>query len=161
MSNDNERTEIRSKPFMPTQEGIDDRHLQFVQMLLEGELTKGEIAEKLGIHRNTVSRWLKDDRIRALLNECEEEKIRQTNSFFVAKAPIAAAKLWEMATKSSDKRVAREIFQYVIDRAIGKPTGRMEVNGKTTEQEDFDINAALQRFSKAEKPAPLQVAEAG
>lgn len=142
-------------------DNLGEQQMQMVELLVAGEKTKGEIAEIIGVHRNTITRWCKDDRIKALVAACEEEKIRQTNSFFVAKAPIAAAKLWEMATKSSDKRVAREIFQYVIDRAIGKPTGRMEVNGQPTEQEDFDINAALQRFSKAEKPAPLQVAEAG
>ena len=140
---------------------LGEQQMQMVELLVAGEKTKGEIAEIIGVHRNTITRWCKDDRIKALVAACEEEKIRQTNTFFISKAPIAAAKLWEMATKSSDKRVAREIFQYVIDRAIGKPTGRMEVNGKTTEQEDFDINAALQRFSAAEKPAPLQVAEAG
>ncbi len=161
MSYHQEVAEWRNKPFTPNQEEFDERQIKLVEMLLDGELTKGEIAEKIGVHRNTVTRWLKDDRIKALIAQGEAEKIRQTNNFFIAKAPVAALKLWEMATKSSDKRVAREIYQYVVDRAIGKPTGKMEVNNTNTEHEDYDINAALQRFSKEDKPAPLMVADAG
>ena len=62
MSYHQEGAEWRNKPFTPNQEEFDERQIKLVEMLLDGELTKGEIAEKIGVHRNTVTRWLKDDR---------------------------------------------------------------------------------------------------
>lgn len=160
MSYHAEGAEWRNKPIDPNS-NIDERQLKLVEMLLDGEKTKGEIAEILGIHRNTVTRWLRDDRVKALLAEREAEKIRQTNSFFISKAPAAAYKLWEMASTTKDKRVAREIFTYIVDRAVGKPSAKMTIDGMNQEQtEDFDINAALQRINGDKKPAPLQAAKA-
>lgn len=143
-----EGTEWRNKPF----EDIDERQLKLVELLLNGEKTKGEIAEILGVHRNTITNWCKDERIKALVAECEAEKIRQANSFYIDKAPIAAKRLWDMAEKSSDKRVAKEIYFYVVNRALGMPSKNVNIADERENQDDYNIREALERIEDNTTP---------
>lgn len=149
-----EGNEWRNKPF-DANSNLDERQLKLVELLLNGEKTKGEIAEILGVHRNTITNWCKDDRVKAIVAEHEAEKIRQANSFYIDKAPIAAKRLWDMAEKSSDKRVAKEIYFYVVNRALGMPSKNVQIADNRDNQSDYDIGAALERMEDDVTPKAL------
>lgn len=152
--------EVRNRPFTPN-DGLTEKQWEAVQMLLEGQLSKGEIADKLGIHRNTLTNWLRMDNFNAAVDECASEKYRQMVRYIGSKAPIALARLWKLAESSSDKRVCREIYTYFVDRAMGKVTAKIEMDDKRTNEEDYNIMEALERIEDNTTPLSVRYGKLG
>lgn len=157
MSYHAEGTPWKNKP-LDNRDGLDERQIKMVQLLVSGEKTKGEIAEILGVHRNTITNWLKNDSVKALVAQCEEDARKQANSFFVSKAPVAALRLWEMAeeNRSKNKDIARKIYSYFANRALGTPSGKMIVENTTDEDDGFDLDALVERFRNDPIPQSMK-----
>lgn len=144
----NNKSKERTRPTFQY-EGLTEKQLKAVEMLQSGEFTKGEIAETVGVHRNTITAWCKDDRFKAALKECADEKIRQTLSMLKAKSTRATEILFQLA-ESSDKRVQMEAVKYILDRNLGKTTSKLQIDENTDNQGTIDIESEIAKIASGE-----------
>lgn len=132
-------------------QGLTSKQLEAVELLLNGEYNKGEIAEIVGVHRNTITQWCKNDEFVAALKEREAEKNRQTLALLKSKSTRATEILMELA-ECSDKRVQMEAVKYILDRNLGKTTAKVEIDDTRKTNEDYDLQAALERIKEDSTP---------
>ena len=102
-----------------------------MEMLVFEGKTQLKIAEELGLHRNTITKWVKLPVFIAERRRCEQELARQTkeqmNTFVVAHGMQIMEKLFELS-QSTDKRVSAQCSQYLVDRILGKPNAKVEID---------------------------------
>lgn len=130
---------------------LTEQQYKCIEMLLDGELSKVDIAKELDISRPTLYRWLKDDRFLSELQELTNEQKRQTQNYINSKALMAAKKLWAL-TDSSDTRTKCAVLQDWLNRSVGKPAAKMEIEDKREHSEDYDIQEALERIEENTTP---------
>lgn len=119
---------------------IDQRKILAIDKLIEGELNRKAIAEFVGISRSTLYEWLNDDEFVAewnrrvqLLKSFAEKKIE-------ARVEFSLDNLMMLAADTSNKRVQAQVNMYLIDRALGKPTSKIDLeSGIKTTPTDVDI----------------------
>lgn len=130
--------------------------IQAVELLvLEGK-TQKEITEILDIHRNTISDWVHKGNFKAAMQKCENERTRQTLRSIRSKSAIAVDRLWNMAESTNDKRVAKEIYMYIIDRDLGKITSKIEIDdNRDNTTVDIDMEDLLSRAKNRSVPLTL------
>lgn len=125
----NENKTVNSKE--KNEHGLTEMQQKVVEMLIFDGKTQLSIAEELGLHRNTVNKWLKKPEMVAERRRCEQELARQTkeqmNAFVVAHGMDIVQKLYELS-QSTDKRVSAQCSQYLVDRILGKSTSKVEID---------------------------------
>ena len=124
-------------------DGLTETQVSAAEMLQSGRFTKGEIAEKVGVHPNTISRWCKNDKFIAAVKYCEREKIRQTLAMLNEGSARATEILMELA-ECDDKRVKMEAVKYILDRNLGKTTSKIIVDDSDKTSNDIDIAAEIE-----------------
>ena len=154
MSSD-EKMEKRKKAVQTFMyDGLTDKQCQAVELLQTGDYTKIQIADMVGVHRNTITEWCKMDRFRAALKECADEKIQQTLNKLKSRSAMATDILWKLAN-SEDKRVAMEATKYILDRNLGKTTSKIIVDDTQNETKDIDIAAEIEAMKNGENPLDI------
>jgi transposase-like protein len=111
---------------------LNEKQRALALLVALGQFTYQEIARQIGIHHNSVTNWLKDARIQALVNELQQgiqEKLEEgaiksvchRNTLLLGKA---IQKLEEMLTSKSQRKqlaVIRLLLEYgVLDDVIHK-----------------------------------------
>lgn len=132
--------------------------IQAVELLILSGKTQNEVAEILNVHRNTVSNWVHNKNFVAAMNKCDNERNKQTLRSIRSKSPIALERLWNMAESTNDKRVAKEIYMYIVDRDLGKITSKVEIDDKRDYvAEEIDMEDLLSRAKN--RPVPLTLVD--
>ena len=131
------------KPDYSMFDGLTDKQIKAAEMLQSGEYPKTEIARIIGIHRNTLNDWCKNEKFMAAVHKCADEKIRQTLALLNDSSVIATRALIELI-KSGDKRAQMEAAKYILDRNLGKTTSKIIV-GDSKQDDDYDLEEALKR----------------
>ena len=132
---------------------LDDRMLLACDLLMEGKLSRTEIAERVGIHRNTLTQWLKDERMEAELQRRAEKISRQTAKLIKARSKEAMEVMNELL-HCGDKRVQMQAAQYILDQGLGKAWRKVEV-ATTEKKSDFDIDEALNEVDEDTEQTPI------
>ena len=112
---------------------IDERHIKMIELLVSGEYKITEIAELIGVARQTIYDWLKREDVKAELDE--RLRVIRTNSqkLFDAKLDKAIDEYWKLAMTTTDVRTKQVALSYWIDRALGKTTSRLEMTDNRTD----------------------------
>lgn len=119
-----------------------------VELLIEGDLTKTEIAKELGITRQSLHRWMNEKRFQEELQKQTDQIKRQAALFIDRKALKAAQKLWEL-TECGDNRTKDSAVNSILNRSIGKANTNITIED-SRENKGFDLAGALAAI-KAEK----------
>lgn len=117
------------------------RKRKAVELLINGDLTRTEIAAELGITRTTLYRWMNDARFQAELQKETDQIKRQAALFIDRKAYQAAKKLWELA-ECGDNRTKVNAVDSILNRSIGKANTNITIEDNR-ENKGFDLMAAL------------------
>lgn len=150
--NSDEKMEKRKKAVQTFMyDGLTDKQCQAVELLQTGDYTKIQIADMVGVHRNTITEWCKMDRFRAALKECADEKIQQTLNKLKSRSAMATDILWKLAN-SEDKRVAMEATKYILDRNLGKTTSKIIVDDTGKDEKEIDIAAEIEAMENGDNP---------
>lgn len=132
---------------------IDERHIKMVELLVSGEYKVTEIADLIGVARQTIYDWLKREDVKAELDE--RLRVIRTNSqkLFDAKLDKAIDEYWKLAMTTTDVRTKQIALSYWIDRALGKTTTRLDIddNRATSSVSDSDILSALDQAREEEE----------
>lgn len=119
-----------------------------VELLINGDLTRSQIAEELGITRTTLYRWMNDERFQAELQKETDQIKRQAALYIDRKAFAAAKKLWEL-TECGDNRTKDSAVNSILNRSIGKANTNITIEDNR-ENKGFDLAGALAAI-KADK----------
>ena len=140
----NTKQKARTRPTFEY-EGLTEKQLKAVELLQSGEYAKYEVAEMVGVHRNTITEWCKMDRFRAALRECAQEKIRAANRQMESNTNIATSKILKLIN-CGDKDTEFKAAKYLLDRVFGKTTAKVQIEDNTDKDKDVDIESALKDF---------------
>lgn len=122
---------------------IDDRKMLAIELLADGELTKVDIAKKVGIARQTIYDWMNDDKFKAELDNRLHQRKVFVQKKIDGKLDFVIDKLYELANDDSNKRVQAQVLQYLADRSLGKTTTKLElessINTNTVDDDILDV----------------------
>ena len=83
---------------------LTDVQRQAAEMMCSGEYLQIQVAEKIGVHRNTLSRWLTLPKIKQYMDEVKSEHRQQGLSMINSAVPVATEQLIKLLN-DKDKRV--------------------------------------------------------
>ncbi|UOQ47751.1 phBC6A51 family helix-turn-helix protein [Gracilibacillus caseinilyticus] len=118
---------------------MDDRKYLAIELLADGELTKKDIATKIGVSRQTLYDWLENKEFRAELDRRLHGRKVSVQKMIDGKLEFVIDKLYELASDNSNKRVQASVLTYLADRSLGRPTSKHEITAdmnKETVNED-------------------------
>ncbi|SHK42061.1 phBC6A51 family helix-turn-helix protein [Desulforamulus aeronauticus] len=117
---------------------LDDKKVRCIEMLVQGELTKTEIAKRLQIDRTTIYNWLDNKEFMAELDKRLQEIKTLGEKEFNAKLLKAIDEYWYLIQTTKDSRTKEKALSYWIDRSLGKTVSQFNINA-TAKQENADI----------------------
>lgn len=104
------------------------------QMLATGGIEKSVIANRVGVSRTTLYNWTQKEKFAARVATLRHEFTSFGIDLIQSKFVDAINNYWEMIQETEDSRVKAEGFRYFIDRQLGKPSTKLDVNTDTTNQ---------------------------
>ena len=110
---------------------VTDRHRNVIKLLIEGNLSKSEIAKNVKITRKTLYNWLNDDDFKAEYDEALAEMERITKAKIGSMAYRALERQEKILDKSKNDIAAAAVAKDVLDRAGYAPEDK--INIKNTE----------------------------
>ncbi|MGF7057200.1 phBC6A51 family helix-turn-helix protein [Brassicibacter mesophilus] len=133
---------------------LDQQKILAIQLLVDGELSRTDIAKKVGVSRQALYNWLDNDEFKAELNRRIQDRKVLCEKIIDSKLQDAVDKLWELQLSTQNSRVKAEVLKYFIDRALGKPASKLEMNDSRENKEnitDNDILANIEEYKKKKK----------
>lgn len=146
---------IKNARCKPSDGTLSELQIKCIELLSSGKYPKTEIARMLNLPRQTIYNWLKNDDFKAELQECTDDKKRQTINFINSKAYEAAVEYWKLCTQTTDKRTKEKALASWLDRCIGKPSQHVQFEDKREVSDDYDIQGALQELKNQQDNSPV------
>lgn len=129
---------------------IDEKQIQVIEMLCSGDYTKTEAMDKVGLHRTTYYKWMKNDEFLAALDKRLQEVKTQANKDFTSRLPKAIEEYWLICTKCTDVRTKEKALANWIERSLGRIANTVNINDDR-QDEDVDILAAFESVTNEDK----------
>jgi len=127
---------------------LDDRKLLAIQLLVDGELPKTEIARKVGVSRQAIYNWLDDPEFKAELDRRIQQRKVLVEKIIDSKLEDAVTKLWELAETTNNSRVKAQVLQYIIDRGLGKPVSKHSIEAAMKQEQEVDRDVLEAEFEE-------------
>lgn len=113
---------------------LDDRQTLAIQHLAEGIETRTNIAKKVGIDRSTLYNWLNDDEFVAELDKRLLQRKTLVEKIVDSKLENMVKQLETLIQTTDNDMVRSRSLIYWIDRGLGKPTSKVELEAGIKEQ---------------------------
>ena len=118
---------------------ITKRHEEAIGLLIDGELSKEDIAKSVRVSRSTLYRWLEDEDFTAEYEYRLEEIERQTRARIRRMTAKALDRQERILDTSKNDIAAAPVAADVLDRAGYAPEDNVNVNTAQPVQILFDI----------------------
>lgn len=146
---------------------LTDKQSEVIDLLIIGNLSKGQIAKTIGIAEKTVYNWLNNnEEFKAELQKRTDvfnnTRITEGKNKLATYLDMAINNIVEMANdKDSSKQY--DANKYLIDRILGNTTTKIEQsNTDTTGNKDIkDIDSMLQEIDNKENIIDLDFKKVG
>lgn len=120
---------------------LNENHYKAIELLLEGKKNQ-EIAEVLGVHRNSITNWLKDDAFQAELRKAATRHSQHRLGELISR-------MYEVAINEGSAAMAKLILQsqgmlsekHIVEREVPST-----INGVDYDQLDDEIAAFAKRL---------------
>lgn len=144
-------------PFDKDAYGLNMMQFKAVEMLSGGKYSVADVAEELGVTKQTVYNWKKMDGFKGAIAAVVADEEQRTINFIKSKSYEAAKKYWEECCNAKDSKTREKALATWLDRCLGKPKESLQVEGAITEtKEDFDIQAALKELKERSEDLPAE-----
>ncbi len=123
-----------------------------INLLVENQHTKTDIARMLGISRTTLYEWTKEEEFKMELDECLR-KI-QTYGENQIKANLAKCidNVVNLANHAESEKIRTENNHYLIDRVLGKTTAKIDLTADARgNEEEVTSDIIEQEFNEIEE----------
>ena len=118
---------------------ITKRHNEAIELLIDGELTKEQIAKSVRVSRSTLYKWLEDKDFNEEYQERLNEIERQTRARIRNMTAKALDRQEQILDTSRNDMAAASVAADVLDRAGYAPEDNVNVNTAAPVQILFDI----------------------
>ena len=118
-----------------------------ITLLINGESIT-DIAKLIGVHRNTITKWMNKDYIKAEMGKRRQELTNQGNAIILKDLSTYINNIKALANDNSDKRVALAANQYLINRVYGSPTAIVDINNSEADNTATEVNKIEIALSK-------------
>ncbi|ARK21361.1 helix-turn-helix domain-containing protein [Sporosarcina ureae] len=127
---------------------LDERRLMLIDELVKGERTRADIAEHIGISRQALYNWIKEPDVVAEL----DERLQSIKSFaeknLQTKVDSAISNLLVLSNDNSNKRVQAQVNMYIVDRALGKPTSKIDLEAGLKQATPTTVDVLQSEFEE-------------
>lgn len=106
---------------------MDARKIMAIDMLIDGENTRTDIAKKVGVSRQTLYSWLDNKEFKAELDARLANKKTFIQKLMDSKLDFALDKLLEIADDDDNRRVQAQVLLSILDRSLGKAVSKHEL----------------------------------
>jgi hypothetical protein len=117
-----------------------------LNLLAEGRLNKSEIANVLGINRGSIYNWMKDPEFIAELDRRKQLILNFADKMITSKLDAAIEEYWEMRNTTTNEKVKSDIYQYFIDRSMGKATSKHQIEASMKQPDTIDEDVLESEF---------------
>ena len=111
---------------------LNDSQYKCIELMITGEFTQKQIAEKINVTEKTICEWKK-------LDEFKKEKEKLLRESFSDVAPKVKAELYRLALKAESEQVKLNAIKDILDRAGLKPTDKQEIDLGNKEDKPFKV----------------------
>jgi transcriptional regulator with XRE-family HTH domain len=120
-------------------EKLTQQQIVAAQLLASGSVEKQEIAKRIGISRSTLYNWInKDEGFNAEVDRLRHE-LKVFGEDLIAGRLVDAVKgYWDLIIQTENDRVAADGYKYFIDRNLGKPTTKLDVEAGMKQEQNID-----------------------
>lgn len=118
---------------------ITKKHTDAIELLIAGELSKEQIAERVRVSRSTLYRWLDNDDFNSEYSERLGELQRRTRARIRNMAEKALDRQERILTESRSDAAAAAVAADVLDRAGFAPERGVDADASAPVQILFDI----------------------
>lgn len=129
---------------------IDEQKRMCIEYLVAG-MGITDIAEKIGRSRQAIYDWLKDKDFKASLDERLQENKVQAEKIVNSKLPEALNKIWALIEKSESDKVKADLLKYWVDRQLGKPTSKLDIDTDIENKDEIPKNELEDLMNEADE----------
>lgn len=127
---------------------LDKKQIESIEMMVTGDYTKQEIMERLGMHRTTFYKWIKNQEFLTELDKRLQEVKTQANKDFTSRLPKAIEEYWTICTKCTDVRTKEKALANWIERSLGRITNVNESEVTISTPDTGNILNDFKKFVK-------------
>lgn len=112
------------------------KNRQHAAMLLAtGQMDKSDIAKEVGISRQSLWLWERDDqKMMAEVDRLRREFKSQGENFLLGKVNAVLHDIYELSQSAESEKVRLEALKYMGDQAIGKATSKLEIDASNIQE---------------------------
>ena len=145
---------------------IDKQKSEAISYLVQGGISKGDIAKMVGVSERSLYRWLNDEEFKAELQKqaevFEKQVIKESQTLLRGQLSTSIKGIVEIANDNSNKEETRlKAYQYLVDRVLGNTTTKIEqeVNEKK-DAAKVDIESTLKAIKNKNNVVELPIEKA-
>lgn len=132
---------------------LDKRQRKAIALLIENQHKKTEIAEIVGVTRQTIYNWLENEEFVTELNDTLHKiKIFGENSI-KANLQQYINQIQKLAVTAESEKTRLEAATYLVDRVLGKTTSKIDLTAEakqTVEENSEDILRSFENIRHKE-----------
>lgn len=110
--------------------GLTKKQLEAAKLIAEGYLTQREIAERLDVREETISRWKRQEEFQKAIEDFTAEMMKDLERKLMSMAPEALRQLQKLLNAKSEL-VRLQAIKDVLDRLDIKPADKQDIDLKT------------------------------
>lgn len=132
---------------------LDRRQRKAIALLIENQYKKTEIADMVGVSRQTIYDWMKNKEFAAELDKTLQQiKIFGENSI-KANLQQHINQIQKLAATAESEKTRLEAATYLVDRVLGKTTSKIDLTAEakqTVEENSEDILKSFENIRHKE-----------
>ena len=145
---------------------INKQKSETISYLVQGGISKGDIAKMVGVSERSLYRWLNDEEFKAELQKqaevFEKQVIKESQTLLRGQLSTSIKGIVEIANNNDNKEETRlKAYQYLVDRVLGNTTTKIEqeVNEKKSDTK-VDIESTLKAIKENNKVVKIPTEKA-
>ena len=120
-----------------------------IDLVMEGKLTKVEIAKQIQCSRQALYDWLEDDEVKAEMDKRLQGIRTETQKRFTHQLKPVVDELYNIALHATGARERKDACIYLINRVLGTPKDTLNISDEKSENIE-DILAAFNKIVSEE-----------
>lgn len=127
---------------------LDERKIRVIELLIEGILNKTEIAQQIGVCRQTIYEWMEKDDFKAEFDKRLNQIKTNAAKLFDSKLDAVINEWYKMMMDDTcEKRTRAKLLVDWVDRSLGKPTSHLEVADNQKKSTQVNVLKELNKLN--------------
>ena len=122
---------------------LTNKQLDCIELLMDG-LNKTAIADKIGISRKTIYKWMENEEFKAELDRRKQKICNDALSDLKGSTKDLLKAVEKLAYTAENEGIRLQALNSLLDRTLGKATTKQEIElSSNKEAENIDLDTLL------------------